>query len=92
MKCIILDISPFPVHHTGINVAEALQEILKSYTIASSKVLAVIHDEGKLSNAVNTRIHIYRYGLTVASHTILTNFTFLNLGSNMKVADRELST
>ena len=47
MRSVILDISPFPVQHTGMNIADALQEILKSYSIASSKFLASVHDEGK---------------------------------------------
>ena len=45
LKNLVLKTSSFPERHTGINIAEKLQELAQRWEI-SEKVVYIIHDEG----------------------------------------------
>ena len=46
MVSCILATSPFPRQHTAVNIIEKLKEIMQSYELDFSKVIALVHDQG----------------------------------------------
>ena len=46
MVSCILATSPFPGQHTAVNIIEKLKEIMQSYELDFSNVIALVHDQG----------------------------------------------
>ena len=46
MVSCVLATSPFPGHHTALNIVEKLKEITASYDLEQSKLVALVHDQG----------------------------------------------
>ena len=46
MVSCVLATSPFPGHHTGVNIADKLKEIVSSYDLETSCLIALVHDQG----------------------------------------------
>ena len=42
----VLETQVFPEHHTGCNISNKLQSIVKSFDIDSGSVIALVHDQG----------------------------------------------
>ena len=45
MVSCILATSPFPGQHTAVNIIEKLKEIMQSYELDFSNVIALVHDQ-----------------------------------------------
>lgn len=46
MVSCVLATSPFPGHHTGVTIADKLKEIVSSYDLETSRLIALVHDQG----------------------------------------------
>ena len=46
MVSCVLATSPFPGHHTALNIVEKLKEIIASYGLQESQLVALVHDQG----------------------------------------------
>ena len=46
MNCYVLSTRGFPERHTGINISEAITEILTDFHISDEQVEAIVHDQG----------------------------------------------
>ena len=46
MVSCVLATSPFPGHHTAVNIVDKLKEIVSSYDLETSRLIALVHYQG----------------------------------------------
>ena len=90
MKSFVLSTKGFSEKHTGVNVCEALKNVVREFGISEAQVVAVVHDQGSNNEVTADLLHenIGWYDVKCAGHCLQ---LCINSGFSIPAIDRMLS-